>query len=160
MSGLPYSVKSPCCIAKSRTLVRQSRSSEWREIDRRLAPLWGIFAAKLKEQLTLRKTPKAHALFQPLDFRTQVLDVFDRRNGIGKSVFRFAPVGDDDMYCISLDVSVPNMSVDVLQQLVGDASLRLLAVSKNRESSPFFSCDGCPPFVATAGNLERRFAAL
>ena len=30
------------CLAKSRILVRQSRSPEWREIGRRLVPLWNL----------------------------------------------------------------------------------------------------------------------
>ena len=45
-----------------------------------------------------------------------------RRCGIGMSVFRFAPVGDDHAYCISPGVSVPGMAVDVLQQIIGEAN--------------------------------------
>ena len=61
--GLPYPVYSPFCIATSTILVRQSRSPEWREIGRRVAPLWKVLATKLQD-FSLNMTLKAHTLFQ------------------------------------------------------------------------------------------------
>ena len=36
----------------------------------------------------------------------------------------FAPVGDEHVYCISSGVSVPDMSVYILQQIVSEASAK------------------------------------
>ena len=47
-----------------------------------------------------------------IGFRTQVLNVFDRRYQVGMPVFRLAPISDGHSHCFSPDVVVPHMSAD------------------------------------------------
>ena len=89
--GFPYSVNTPCCVAKTTILVRQSRSPECREIGRRFAPLWDVFATKLQENFPERFSEGTYVV-PTIDFRAHV-NVYDRRSGIGKPVFRLAPIG-------------------------------------------------------------------
>ena len=126
---ITYRIRSTAlfCIATSRILARRSRSKEWREIGRRFATLWWIFADKLQEIFPDEDTEGTYVV-PTIDFRAQVLNVYDRRNGIGKPVFKFAPIGAEHWYCISPCVSVPGMPVDILQQIVIEAS----AAAKDR----------------------------
>ena len=155
--GLPYSVHSIFCIPISRIIARRSRSKEWREIGRSFAPLWCIFGNKLRDIFRDEDTEGTYVV-PTIDFRAQVLNVYDRRSGLGKPVFRFAPTGAGHWYCIS-----PCVSVDILQQIVSEASaaaknrptdvrrqpVRLLAVSPLGESRRF-------PFFAVSSLCCRR----
>ena len=54
-----------------------------------------------------------------LDVRSQTLSVFDRRNGVGKPVFRLAPLGYEHLFCvIAPDSCEPHISDVVLRQIV------------------------------------------
>ena len=53
-----------------------------------------------------------------LDVRAQVLDVYDRRNGVGKPVFRLAPLGHEQRFSVTaLGLYEPHITDDVLRQL-------------------------------------------
>ena len=77
--GLPYSVDSPFCNITSAILVRQSRSPEDREIARRFAPLWKV----LSQENFFGQDTESPRIVPSIVFRGQVLDMFDRRNGVG-----------------------------------------------------------------------------
>ena len=86
-----------------------------------------FFFDKLKDIFPDEDTEGTYVV-PTIDFRAQVLNVYYRRNGIGKPVFRLGPIGAEHWYCISPCVSVPGMPVDILQQIVIEAS----AAAKNR----------------------------
>ena len=66
----------------SAILVRQSRSPEDREIARRFAPLWKVLSTMPQEKFPGQDT-ESPRIVPSIDFRGQVLNMFDRRNGIG-----------------------------------------------------------------------------
>ena len=85
--GISFEIDSPFCSVKTTITVRQSKSLEDREIGKQFAPLWRVLA----EQLTILfpEGDDAGAFIVPaLDARSLVLSINDRRNGIGKPVFK------------------------------------------------------------------------
>ena len=77
-----------------------------------------------------------------LNIRSQVLSIKDRRNGVGKPVFKLAPFGDGQLFDLTApDLRVPGIPDDVLQQVISQASTARL-------------CDGRP----FASPLFRRLA--
>ena len=120
--GLPCTVESPFCRTSVTIQVRQSKSPEDREIGRRLETLWEVLAPKLQEILP-EKDAKGNFFVPALNIRAQVLSTYDRRNGVGKPVFKLAPLGHEQVF----DVTAPNLcepyvSDVVLQQIVCEAS--------------------------------------
>ena len=58
-----------------------------------------------------------------LDVRSQVLSIKDRRNGVGKLVFKLAPDGNGQVFALTApDLRVPGIPDDVLQQVISQAS--------------------------------------
>ena len=58
-----------------------------------------------------------------LDARSQGLSIEDRRNGIGKPVFKLAPFGSGQLFTlVAPDLCVPGVSSEVLQQVIPRAS--------------------------------------
>ena len=137
------------CNATSAMLVRQSTSPEWRGIGRLFAPLWEVLAAKLRENFPREGTESTYVV-PTIGFLAPVLNVYDRRHGIGIPVFRSSPVGDDHVYCISLGVS--------LCALVCPSTFcnKLLVKRVFRPKIPCSVGDG----RSSASSLSRRMASL
>ena len=58
-----------------------------------------------------------------LDTRSQILSIKDRRNGIGKAVFKLAPLGSGQTFTlVAPDLSVPGISPEVLQRVLSQAN--------------------------------------
>ena len=58
-----------------------------------------------------------------LDVRSQVLSIEDRRNGLGKLVFKIAPFGSGQLFTlVAPDLCVPGVSSEVLQRVISQAS--------------------------------------
>ena len=58
-----------------------------------------------------------------LDARSQVVSVKDRRNGIGKLVFKLAPFESAQLFTlVALDLCVPGIPGEVLQRVISQAS--------------------------------------
>ena len=58
-----------------------------------------------------------------LDARSQIFSMKDRRNGIGKPVFKLAPLGSGQTFTlVAPDLSVPGVSPDVLQHVLSQAN--------------------------------------
>ena len=92
-------------------LVRQSKSPEDREFRRRFARLWEVLVPKLREVFSDHDPT--------IDCRAQVVNVYDRRGGVGKTVFRFAPEGHEHRFTISSPGLCARHITDVvLQQIV------------------------------------------
>ena len=72
---------------------------------------------------------------QSIDFRAQVLNVFDRSYHVGMPVFRFAPIGVDHGSCFSPDMVVPECPLTFCKSL----TKRML-----RPRMPRPACDGRP----------------
>ena len=120
--GIPYEIDSPFCNAKTTIAVRQSRSSEDREIGKQFAPLWRVLADQLK--ILFPDGDDEGAFVVPaLDTRSHVLSMKDRRNGVGKPVFKLASLGSGQTFTlVAPDLSVPGVSPEVLQRVLSEAS--------------------------------------
>ena len=80
----------------------------------RFGNLWKIVATKLQDNFPEHDTEGTHVV-PTIEVRAQVLNVFDRRYGIGVPVFKLAPVGHEHLFrIIYLGVSVPGMPDDIL----------------------------------------------
>ena len=120
--GIPYSINSPFCSANTNMIVRQSRSIEDREIGKQFAPLWTVLADQL-ELLFPDADEKGVFILPALDSRTQILSIKDRRNGIGKPVFKLASLGSGQTFTlVAPELSVPGVSPEVLQRVLSQAN--------------------------------------
>ena len=53
----------------------------------------------------------------------KILSIKDRRNGIGKPVFKLAPLGSGQTFTlVASDLSVPGISPEVLQQVLSQVN--------------------------------------
>ena len=87
--GISFEIDSPFCCAKTTISLRQSKSIEDWEIGKQFAPLWKALAEKL-EVLFPDGDDEGAFIVPALDARSQVLSIKDRRNGVGKPVFKLA----------------------------------------------------------------------
>ena len=72
---------------------------------------------------SLMEMTKVHLSSQCSKTRSQVLSIKDRRNGIGKLVFKRASLGSGQtLTLVSPDLSVPGVSADVLQRVLSQAN--------------------------------------
>ena len=120
--GIPYEIDSPFCNAKTIIAVRQSESPEDRKIGKQFAPLWKVLAEKLKV-LFPDGDDTGTFIVPALDVRSQVLSIKDRRNGVGKPVFKLAPSGNGQVFALTAPgLHVPGIPDDMLQQVLSQAS--------------------------------------
>ena len=120
--GILFEVDGPFCQSNINIAVRQSKSLEDREIGKRFAPLWAILAAKLKV-LFPEGDDTGTFIVPALDVRSQVLSIKDRRNGVGKPVFKLAPFGNGQVFAFTApDLHVPGIPDDALQLVISQAS--------------------------------------
>ena len=129
--GICNEVDSPFCKISTKISVHQSKSFEDREIGRRYAPLWKVLSTKLQEILPERDVSDAY-IVSALDVRSQILSIFDRRNGAGKLVVKLAPPGHEQLF----DLSAPylcelGISDDVQRQVICQAKL----LARNRAAN-------------------------
>ena len=102
--------------------MRQSRSIEDRETGKQFAPLWKGLA---EQQKILFPDGDDEGVFilPALDARSQILSIKDRRNGIGKPVFKLAPLGSGQTFTlVAPDLSFPGVSPEVLQRVLSQAN--------------------------------------
>ena len=112
-------------------MVRQSKSQDDREIGKRFAPLWNALSKKLQE-LFPESDIEGTFIVPSLDVRAQVLNIYDRRNGVGKHVFKLAPPGHDQMSATTAPrVCEPHISDDELRQVICQAS----SLAQNRTAN-------------------------
>ena len=118
----PMKLTVPFCCVKTTITVRQAKSLEDREIGKRFAPLWRVLADQLK--IIFPDGDDEGAFIVPaLDARSQVLSIKDRRNGVGKPVFKLALFGSGQLFTlITPDLCVPGISSEVLQRVISQAS--------------------------------------
>ena len=108
------------CPVRTNIAVRQSKSPEDREIGQRFAPLWKALSTKLRELLG---DDTGTFIVPELNVRSQVLSIKDRRNGVGKQVFKLAPFGNGQLFDLTTpDLRVPGILDDALQQVISQAS--------------------------------------
>ena len=120
--GIPYAIDSPFCCTNAKIIVRQSKSIEDREIGKPFAPLWRELADQLKVLFPDRDDEGAF-IIPALDTRSHVLSIKDRRNGVGKPVFKLAPLGSGQTFTlVTPELSVPGVSPEVLQRVLSQAN--------------------------------------
>ena len=113
---------SPFCCANTNIIVRQSKSIEDREIGKQCAPLWRELADQLK-LLFSDADDKSIFILPTLDARSHVLSIKDRRNGVGKPVFKLVPLGSGQTFTlVAPDLCVPGISPEVLQRILCQAN--------------------------------------
>ena len=84
-----------------------------------------------------------------LDTRSQVLSIKDRRNGVGKPVFKLASLGSGQSFIlVAPDLCVPDVSTEVLQRILSQASTANVWMAA-------FS----PPRLFAAWRVEAPFSA-
>ena len=111
--GIPCAINSPFCRARTNILVRQSKSNRDREIGKQFSPLWRELADQL-ELLFPGGDDEGAFIIPKLHARSHVLSIEDRRNGVGKQVFKFAPLGSGQTFTlVAPDLSVPGISPEV-----------------------------------------------
>ena len=112
--GIPDAINSPFCRASSTIVVRQSRSIEDREMGKHFALLWKVLAEQLRV-LFADEDDEGVFILPALDARSHFLNIKGRRNGIGKQVFKLAPLGSGQTFTFATpDLSVPCISPKVL----------------------------------------------
>ena len=87
MMGSPVRLTVFFCSVKSTITVRQSKSLEDQEIGKQFSHLWRVLAEQLKI-LFLDGDDEGAFTVLALDALSQILSIKDRRNGIGKPVFK------------------------------------------------------------------------
>ena len=122
MMVFPMKLISPYRNAKTHIAVRQSKPLEDWEIGKQFAPLWKVLAEKL-EVLFPEGSDTGAFIIPALGARSQVLSIKDRRNGVGKPVFKLAPFGSGQLFAlVAPDLCVPGVLGEVLQQVISQAS--------------------------------------
>ena len=103
-------------------IVSQSKSIEDREIGKQFAPLWRELADQLKVLFPDGDDEGAFVV-PALDTRSQVLSIQDRRNGVGKPVFKLASLGSGQTFTlVTPELSIPGVSPEVLQRALSQAN--------------------------------------
>ena len=120
--GIPYAINSPFCCTSTKNIVRQSKSIEDREIGKQFAPLWRELGDQLRVLFPDGDNEGAF-IIPALDARSQVLSIKDRRNGIGKPVFKLASFGSGQTFTLVVpELSVPGIPREVLQRVLSQAN--------------------------------------
>ena len=124
-------------------LVRQSKSQDDCEIGKRFAPLWNALSKKLQE-LFPESDIEGTFIVPSLDVRAQVLNIYDRRNGDVKHVFKLAPPGHDQMFattaprvCVSLIFLMMSCDKSYVKQALWLRIARPMCDGRPFTSSPF-----------------------
>ena len=120
--GFRYAINSPFCRASTTIIVRQSRPIEDGEVGKQFAPLWKVLAEQLKV-LFPEEDDEGVFILPALDARSQILSIKDRRSGIGKPVFKLAPLGSGQTFTLfAPDLSVLGISPEVLQRALSQVN--------------------------------------
>ena len=120
--AIPYAIDSPFCCTTTNIIVSQSKSIEDREIGKQFAPLSSVLAEQLKI-LFPDGDDEGAFIIPALDARKQVLSIKDRRNGVGKPVFKLAPLGSRQTFTlVTPELSIPGVSPEVLQRVLSQAN--------------------------------------
>ena len=121
-NGIPNEIDSPFCNTKTAITVRQSKTIEDREIGKQFAPL----QRELADQIGIlfpNRDDEGALIIPALDTRSRILSIKDRRNGVGKPVFKLAPLGSGQTFAlVTPELSVPGVPPDVLQHVLSQAN--------------------------------------
>ena len=113
---------SPFCNTKTTITVRQSKTIEDREIGKQFAPSWRELADQL-EILFPNRDDDGASIIPALDTRSYILSINDRRNGVGKPMFKLAPLGSEETFAlVTPELSVLGVLPDVLQHVLSQAN--------------------------------------
>ena len=120
--GIPVAINSPFCCANTTITLRQSKSIEDREIVKQFAPLWRELADQLKS-LFPDGDDEGAFIVPALDALSHVFSIKDRRDRVGKPVFKLASLGSGQPFgLVSPDLSVPGVSPEVLHRVLSQAN--------------------------------------
>ena len=144
----PVRLTVPFCNTKTTITVRQSKTIEDREIGKQFAPLWREVADQL-EILSLDRDDVGAFIIPALDTRSNVLSIKDRRNGVGKPVFKLAPLGSGQTFAlVTPELSVPGVPPDVLQHVLSQEQVSCVVAAPS------------PPRFFAAWRVEAPFSAV
>ena len=117
-----HEIDSPFCNTKTTITVRQSKTIEHREIGKQFAPFWRELAGQL-EILFPNRDDEGAFIIPALDTRSHVHSIKDRRNGVGKTVFKLSLLGSGQTFAlVTPEPSVPGVLPDVLQHVLSQAN--------------------------------------
>ena len=139
--GIPYEINRRFCCAKTTITARQSKSPEDREIGKQFTSLWRALADQL-EILFPDRDDEGAFVIPALDTRSQLLSIKDRRNKVGKPVFKLAPFGSGQLFALVAPVFLVfpvkccnGSSLKPIRPLSGPSPLRFFAAW--RVEAPF-----------------------
>ena len=76
-----------------------------------------------KQEIITGRDAKGYFIVPSVDARAQILSIYDRRNGVGKPVFKLAPPGHEQAFDIAApNLCEPSISDVVLRQTISEAS--------------------------------------
>ena len=85
--------------------------------------LFGKFCPQNCKKLFPERDGTVTFIVPALIVRSEVLSIKDRRNGVGKPVFKLAPLGNEQMFDLAVpDLCVPDILDDALRQVILQAS--------------------------------------
>ena len=112
--------KTRMMVSPMRLIVRFATADSPRNRENFLR--WRVSSTKLLE-LFPEGDDAGALIVAALDARSQVLSIKDRRNGIGKPVFKLSPFGSAQLFTlVAPDLCVPGIPEGVLQQVISQAS--------------------------------------
>ena len=137
----------PSAVTQQLLLSAKPNPLKTERLENNLHLCGGELADKL-EILFPNRGDEGVCIIPALDTRSHVLSIKDRRNGIGKPVFKLASLGSGQTFTlVAHDLSVPGVPPDVLQ--------RVLSLKPTRPM-----CDGRTPRLSAfspPGGLRRLF---
>ena len=91
-------------------------------LGKQFAPLWRELADHIEVRFPDGDDEGAFIVLA-LDTRSHVFSIKDRRNGVGKPVFKPAPLGSGQTFTlVTPELSVPGVSPEVLQRVLSQAN--------------------------------------
>ena len=120
--GIPYAINSHLCCTNQISLSANPNQLKTERLEKQFAPLWRELADQLNV-LFPDGDDEGAFIIPALDARSHVLSVKDRRNGVGKLVFKLASLCSGQAFTlVTLELPVPGVSPEVLQRVLSRAS--------------------------------------
>ena len=121
--GIPYATNSPFCCANTNIIVRQSKSNPRPRARKTICAFVERIGWPTKNSLPCDGDDEGAFIIPALDARSHVLTIKDRRNGVGKPVFKLAPLGSGQTFTlVAPDLCVPGISHEILQRVLSQAN--------------------------------------
>ena len=120
-NGPPMRLTVPFATPKQLLMSANLRQLKTEKLEKQFAPLWRELADQL-EILFPNSDDEGAFIIPALDARSHILSIKDRRNGVGKPVFKLAPGSGQTFALVTPELSVRGVSPEVLQRVLSQAN--------------------------------------